>query len=186
VSLSALLTFSGPKALPVTIAHEAWTLMSSASQTLFDGGLLDAQLQAAKANYDQGVATYRQTVLTAFQQVEDELATVRLYAQELKPLGVAVKEAHEAIGFYMNQYRVGTVAFTAVVTAQSTLLTNIKQELTARQNLFVAAVTLIGALGSGWDASTLPAIDYLSAIKEPPLPVPVSALPATVTDPNAQ
>jgi len=186
VSLTAVLNFAAPKPWPVTLAYEAWTLTAAGSQTLFDGGLLDAQLQAAKANYVQGVANYRQTVLTAFQQVEDDLAAVRLLSQELKPLGVAVKEAHDAVGFYLNQYRVGTVAFTSVVTAQGTLLTTIESELTARQNLFVATVNLISALGGGWDASTLPPIDRLSAIKEPPLPVPVSALPATFTAPNAQ
>ena len=148
--------------------------------------MLDAQLQAAKANYVQGVANYRQTVLTAFQQVEDDLAAIRLLSQEVSQLDQAVKEAREAVGFYLNQYRVGTVAFTSVVTAQSTLLTNIESELTARQNLFVATVNLIGALGGGWDATKLPAIDELSQIKEPPAPVPVSALPATFAATSAQ
>jgi len=186
VNLSAALSFAAPKPWPVTLAHEAWTLMGGATQTLFDGGLLDAQLQAAKASYTQGVANYRQTVLTAFQQVEDQLAAIRLLSQELKRLDQAVKEAHDAVGFYFNQYRVGTVAFTSVVTAQATLLSTIESELAARQNLFIATVNLIGALGGGWDASTLPPIEELSAIKEPPLPVPVSALPATFTAPNAQ
>jgi len=186
VDLAAVLSFASPKPWPVTIAHEAWSLIGSATQTLYDGGLLDAQLQAAKANYVQGVANYRQTVLTAFQQVEDDLAAIRLLSQEVSQLDQAVKEAREAVGFYLNQYRVGTVAFTSVVTAQSTLLTNIESELTARQNLFVATVNLIGALGGGWDATKLPAIDELSQIKEPPAPVPVSALPATFAATSAQ
>jgi outer membrane protein TolC len=127
----------------------------------------------------QGVANYRQTVLTAFQQVEDQLAAIRVLSQQLKPLGRAVTEARDAVSFYLNQYRVGTVAFTSVVTAQGTLLSSIDAELTARQSLFVATVNLIGALGGGWDASTLPRIEELAAIREPPLPVPLSALPAT-------
>jgi outer membrane protein TolC len=144
---------------------------------LFDGGLLDAQRKAAEASYRQAVATYRQTVLTAFQQVEDDLASIRALSAQVKRLDKAVAEAREAVDVYFNQYRVGTVAFTSVVTAQATLLSGIESALTARQNLFIATVNLIGALGGGWDASRLPAIDALSAI-EPPLPVPASALPA--------
>ena len=181
ISLSGALTFIGPQPWPVIAANEAWSLIGGATQTMFDGGLLDAQLQAAKASYEQGVATYRQTVLTAFQQVEDQLAAIRILAQEAEKYREAVKEAREAVGFYLNQYRVGTVAFTAVSTAQATLLSNEESALTARQNLFVASVSLIQALGGGWDAASLPALDDLSVIKAPPLPVPISALPATVT-----
>jgi NodT family efflux transporter outer membrane factor (OMF) lipoprotein len=181
ISLTGALTFIGPQPWPVIAANEAWSLIGGATQTMFDGGLLDAQLQAAKAGYEQGVANYRQTVLTAFQQVEDQLAAIRILAQEAEKYREAVKEAREAVGFYLNQYRVGTVAFTAVSTAQATLLSNEESALTARQNLFVASVSLIQALGGGWDAASLPALDDLSAIKAPPLPVPISALPATVT-----
>jgi NodT family efflux transporter outer membrane factor (OMF) lipoprotein len=181
ISLSGALTFIGPQPWPVIAANEAWSLIGGATQTMFDGGLLDAQLQASKANYEQGVATYRQTVLTAFQQVEDQLAAIRFLAQELKKYNEAVKEARDAVNFYLNQYRVGTVAFTSVVTAQATLLSNEESTLIARQNLFVASVSLIQALGGGWDAASLPPIDDLSAIKAPPLPVPISALPATAT-----
>ncbi|MFY9628925.1 MAG: efflux transporter outer membrane subunit [Methylocystis sp.] len=181
ISLSGALSFVGPRPWPVSAATEAWSLIGSATQIMYDGGLLDAQLQAAKASYVQGVANYRQTVLTAFQQVEDQLAAVRILSAELIKLNAAVKEAHEAVTFYLNQYRVGTVAFTSVVTAQATLLTNIESAITARQSLFVASVNLISALGGGWDASSLPAIDGLTVVDTPPLPVPVSALPATFT-----
>lgn len=179
VSLSPALSFAAAKPWPVTAAHEAWSLAGSATQILFDGGLLDAQHKAAEASYRQAVATYRQTVLTAFQQVEDDVAAIRALSAQVKRLDRAVVEAREAVDVYFNQYRVGTVAFTSVVTAQATLLSSIESALTARQNLFVATVNLIGALGGGWDASRLPAIDALSAI-EPPLPVPASALPAAL------
>ncbi len=181
ISLSGLLSFAGPKPWPVSLAHEAWSLMGGATQSVFEGGLLNAQLDVAKANYAQALAAYRQTVLTAFQQVEDQLAAVRIISSELTRLNTAVKESREAVGFYFNQYRVGTVAFTSVVTAQGTLLNSIEAEITARQNLFVATATLIGALGGGWEAGRLPAIDDLSTIKLPPLLVPISALPATFT-----
>ena len=181
ISLTGALTFIGPQPWPVIAANEAWSIIGGATQTMYDGGLLDAQLQAAKASYQQGVANYRQTVLTAFQQVEDQLAAIRILALEAERYREAVKEARDAVGFYLNQYRVGTVAFTSVVTAQATLLSNEQSALTARQNLFVASVSLIQSLGGGWGAASLPAIDDLSAIKAPPLPDPISALPATVT-----
>ncbi len=181
ISLTGALTFIGPQPWPVIAANEAWSLIGGATQPMYEGGLLDAQLQVAKANYEQGVANYRQTVLTAFQQVEDQLAAIRILAREAERYREAVKEARDAVEFYLNQYRVGTVAFTSVVTAQATLLSNEQSTLTARQNLFVASVSLIQALGGCWDAASLPEIDDLSAIKAPPLPVPISALPATVT-----
>ncbi|MGA8170495.1 MAG: efflux transporter outer membrane subunit [Methylocystis sp.] len=181
ISLTGALTFVGPQPWPVIAANEAWSLIGGATQPIFEGGLLDAQLQAAKAGYEQGVANYRQTVLTAFQQVEDQLAAIRILAKEVKKYNEAVKEAREAVGFYLNQYRVGTVDFTSVVTAQGTLLSNEQSALTARQNLFVASVSLVQALGGGWQQADLPALDNLTTIKEPPLPVPISALPATFT-----
>ena len=186
ISLTGALTFIGPQPWPVIAANEAWSLIGGATQPMYEGGLLDAQLQVAKANYDQGVATYRQTVLTAFQQVEDQLAAIRILAREAEKYREAVKEARDAVAFYFNQYRVGTVAFTSVVTAQATLLSNEESALTARQNLFVASVSLIQSLGGGWDAASLPAIDDLSAIKALPLPAPISALPATVTSTSSE
>ncbi|ATQ67897.1 MULTISPECIES: TolC family protein [Methylosinus] len=169
---------------PVTLAHEAWSLVGGATQTLYAGGLLDAQLRASEANYRQGLADYRQTVLAAFQEVEDELAAIRLLRQQVQRLDQAVEEARQAVTIYLNQYRVGTFSFTSVVTAEQRLLANFQADLAARQSLFVATVTLIGALGGGWDASTLPAIDELAEIAAPPAPVPVSALSAAVEAAN--
>ncbi|WP_312030552.1 efflux transporter outer membrane subunit [Methylosinus sp. H3A] len=186
VTLSPALSFAATKPWPVTAAHEAWSLLGSATQTIFDGGLLDAQHKAAEASYRQAVANYRQTVLTAFQQVEDDLAAIRLIAREVERLDRAVREAREAVDVYLNQYRVGTVSFTSVVTAQATLLSGIEASLTARQNLFIATVNLIGALGGGWAASHLPAIDSLTDIATPPPPVPASALSAALSAANAQ
>jgi len=186
VTLSPALSFAAPKPWPVTAAHEAWSLLGSATQTWFDGGLLDAQHKAAEASYRQAIANYRQTVLTAFQQVEDDLAAIRLIAREVDRLERAVREAREAVEVYLNQYRVGTVAFTSVVTAQATLLSDIEAALTARQNLFVATVNLIGALGGGWNGVRLPPIESLTDIATPPPPVPASALSAAVAATNAQ
>jgi NodT family efflux transporter outer membrane factor (OMF) lipoprotein len=185
IILSPGLSFAGINPWPVTAAQMGWTLVGGATQPLFDGGLLDAQHQAAKANYLQGVANYRQTVLVAFQQVEDQLAAIRQLSGQVRKLDRAVKEAHDAVGFYRNQYRAGTVPFTSVVTAQSNLLSNIRSAVTARQGLFVATATLIGALGGDWDASKLPSIEALVVAQRPPLPVPISAIPAALDSGSA-
>jgi NodT family efflux transporter outer membrane factor (OMF) lipoprotein len=181
VNLSAALSFAATQPWPIAVANEVWSLSGGAAQTLFDGGALDAQRESAMASYRQAVAAYRQTVLAAFSQVEDQLATVRQTTQQVARLDRAVDEAREAVSIYLNQYRVGTVVFTSVAKAQSTLLGNIRSAVSARQTLYVATVDLIGALGGGWDASRLPPIEELSAIAAPPSPVPASALAATVT-----
>jgi NodT family efflux transporter outer membrane factor (OMF) lipoprotein len=171
ISLSGMFGFAGGTPLPIAAASEAWTLVGSASQTVFDGGLLSAQLAAARASYQQYIANYRQTVLTAFQQVEDELAAVRITAKELVPQEAAVKNAGVAVQVYLNQYRAGTAAFTTVITAEETQLSDEVTALQTRQSLFIASVALIEALGGGWDATSLPELDGLAKVPTvtPPL-----------------
>ena len=156
ISLSAAFGFSGHIPLPFNVANEVWSLGAAAAQTVFDAGLRSAQVDAARAAYWQSVANYRQTVLSAFQQVEDELAAIRLLTRQLKVELEAVKWARKAVEVYLNQYREGTVPFTTVVVAQATLLADEQLALTVRQNLFIANVTLIESLGGFWDASMLP------------------------------
>lgn len=171
VSLSGLFGFAGATPLPISVAAEAWSLAGSATQTVFDGGLRRAELAAAQASYRQNVAVYRQTVLTAFQQVEDELAALRILAQELRKEEAAVKAARQAVQIYLNQYLAGTVAFTTVVTAEATQLAEEETALSVRQSLFIASVALIEALGGGWDKAFLPRLENLSAVPTitPPL-----------------
>ena len=171
ISLTGMFGFAGATPLPISVAAEAWSLAGSATQTIFDGGLRRAELDAARASYRQSVAVYRQTVLTAFQQVEDELAALRILAQQLKKEEAAVKAARQAVQIYLNQYRAGTVAFTAVVTAEAIQLANEEAALSVRQSLFIASVALIEALGGGWDSSLLPELENLSAVPTitPPL-----------------
>jgi outer membrane protein TolC len=95
-------------------------------------------------------------VLTAFQQVEDQLVAIRLLTRQLVIQQKAVKDAQEAVKVYLNQFQAGTAAFTTVVTAEITLLADEEAELTIRQDLFVASVALIEALGGGWDTTLLP------------------------------
>jgi NodT family efflux transporter outer membrane factor (OMF) lipoprotein len=163
ISLSAVLGFSGTNAFPFTAAHEIWSLGAAASEPLLDGGLHGAQVDAASATYKQSVANYRQTVLTAFGQIEDDLVALKVQSQQLGVQEQTLKAAREAVDVYLNQYRVGTVPFTTVVVAEATLLSAQESELTTRQNLFVASVNLIEALGGGWDASRLPDTQSLSS-----------------------
>ncbi len=156
VNLSGLYGFTGRGGLAITLANEIWSGAASVAQVVFDAGLRGAQVEAAVAAYEQSVAVYRQTVLTAFQQVEDQLAAVRILSRQQKIAEEAVKAAQEELDILLNQYRAGTVAFTAVVVAQGTLLASEQSALAVRQDRFLAAVALIQALGGGWTSALLP------------------------------
>ncbi len=190
VSLSSVIQFIGPIPLPFSAARSIGSIGATGTQTLFNGGLTSAQVDAARAAYWQSIATYRQTVLTAFQQVEDELAAIRILSRQLVLQQQAVRDAREAVRVNMNQYRAGTVDLTTVVTAENTLLTNEQNELTVRQNLFLASVALIEALGGGWDTTLVP--DQVQLEKEfslvpkleSPTPLAVELFPAIPTPSN--
>ena len=156
------LTLSGTYGFASTVVsglvkapNNFWSLGAGASLTLLDFGARSAQVRQARAAYDATVATYRQTVLMAFQQVEDQLATLRILEQQHEVQEETVKSANLAVQLTLNQYRAGTVAYTSVVTAQTTALGDAQTLLTIRQNRLVASVALIQALGGGWDAATL-------------------------------
>lgn len=169
VSLTGMFGYTGTGGLAVSLANELYSLGASATQTVFNGGLFSAEVEAAAATYDQSVATYRQTVLTAFQGVEDELAAIRILARQQKVADDAVKSAQEEVDVLLNQYQAGTVAFTAVVVADAMLLTDQEAALTVRQDRFLATVTLIEDLGGGWDTGLLPSSAEL-ATKNPLIP----------------
>ncbi len=156
------LTLSGSYgfASPVTAGllrapNNVWSVGAAASDALFDFGARRYQVAEARAAYDGTVATYRQTVLTAFQQVEDELAALRILESQYQVADQTVKDANLAVTLALNQYRAGIVAYTAVVTAQATALSDAQALLSLRQSRLVASVTLIQALGGGWDAHDL-------------------------------
>jgi outer membrane protein TolC len=113
----------------------------------------------AKAAWEESVATYRQTVLTAFQQVEDALNSLKVLEQEAEVQADAVRSAREAERLILNQYKAGTVAYTSVVTAQTAALTDEENALTILENRLVASVSLIQALGGGWSIAQMPAIE---------------------------
>jgi NodT family efflux transporter outer membrane factor (OMF) lipoprotein len=139
----------------VHASNNFWSVGGALNETLLDFGARPAQVRQARAAYDATVANYRQTVLTAFQQVEDELATLRILEQQVEVQEQTVKSADLSVQLTLNQYRAGTVAYTSVVTAQALALGDAQTLLTIRQNRLVASVALIQALGGGWEAASI-------------------------------
>jgi NodT family efflux transporter outer membrane factor (OMF) lipoprotein len=137
-------------------ADRVWSLGASASQTLFDAGSTSASVRAARAAYDEKVATYRATVLSALQGVEDYLSTLRILQAQSTTQAETVALAQRALDLTLNQYRAGTLAYTSVVTAQNTLLSARQTLVTLQQDRLVASVNLITALGGGWQSTALP------------------------------
>jgi NodT family efflux transporter outer membrane factor (OMF) lipoprotein len=139
----------------VRAPNNLWSFGGSATDTLLDFGARPAQVRQARAAYDATVANYRQTVLTAFQQVEDELATLRILERQVQVQEQTVKSANLAVQLTLNQYKAGTVAYTSVITAQTIAFGDAQTLLNIRQNRLSASVTLIEALGGGWSADSL-------------------------------
>nr|WP_082494243.1 efflux transporter outer membrane subunit [Methylobacterium sp. Leaf106] len=148
-------------------ANQVWSVAAAGSETLLDGGARTAAVQIARAAYDATVATYRQTVLTAFAEVENGLAGVRILARQQAAQEEAVASARRAVEITLNEYRAGTQNFTTVITAQALELNNEVTALQVRLNRFTTAVTLIRALGGGWDVRSLPTPDELKGDRLP-------------------
>jgi len=125
-------------------------------QTVFDAGRRRAQLETATAGYDATVANYRQTALTAFQEVEDNLSSLRILEQESAKQHEATGAAENSLQLSMNRYKGGLVTYLEVITAQSIALNNERTEVDLLRRRMDASVQLIKALGGGWDTSKLP------------------------------
>ena len=136
-----------------------WQFGASLAQTLFDGGKRQATVEQAMASYDGTVASYRQTVLTAFQEVEDELASLRILSQERGQQDAAVASAQTALARAEDRYKFGVDSYLNVITSQSTLLSNQRTAMNIRLQQMTASVLLIKALGGGWEASRLAVMD---------------------------
>lgn len=134
-----------------------WAVGPTLAQTFFDAGRRRAVSESALASYDEAVANYRQSVLTAFQQVEDQLSTLRILEQQSAAQHVAVEAANESLRLSMNRYRGGLVTYLDVVSAQTIALQDESGEVDIRRRRMDASVLLIKALGGGWDVSKLPA-----------------------------
>jgi NodT family efflux transporter outer membrane factor (OMF) lipoprotein len=135
--------------------NNVWSFGGTLADTVLDFGARSAAVRQARAAYDAAVANYRQAVLTAFQQVEDQLVALRILEQQYAVQDRTVKSANEAVRLTINEYKAGTVAYTSVVTAQATALADAQTLLTIRQSRLTASVALIQALGGGWEAASL-------------------------------
>lgn len=133
-----------------------WSVGPAISQVVFDGGLRRAQTEEARALYDSSIALYRQTVLTGFQEVEDNLAALRILQSEAQVQSEAVKSAQQTVTVVSNQYRAGVVNYLDVIVVQTAALNNERTAISLLGNRLNATVLLIKALGGGWQASDLP------------------------------
>lgn len=133
-----------------------WSIGPAISQTIFNGGLYKAQLHQYTAIYNSDLAGYRQTVLTAFQQVEDDLASTRLYSRQVQQQGAALHDAEHYLHLEQERYRIGIDPYINVITAQTTVLSEQETLAAIQINEMTSSVHLIEALGGGWDRSQLP------------------------------
>ena len=146
----------------ITAPNRFWSIGPSIAQTLFDGGALRAATDQARASYDAAVANYRQTVLTGFQEVEDNISSLRIYGQEMDKQREAVELSRRSVELTRNQYKAGVVAYLDVITVETTALSNERALVDLLNKQLSASVLLIKALGGGWDVSQLPDDDAVS------------------------
>jgi NodT family efflux transporter outer membrane factor (OMF) lipoprotein len=149
-----------------TAPNSVWSFGPSLAELVFNGGAREAQTEQARARYEQSVASYRQTVLTAFQQVEDQLATLRVLEQQAVVENRTVADARQSEELALNQYRAGTADFTTVITAQTARLNAENAALNVLTQRLAASINLIVALGGGWDNSRLPQPGFFYRLPE--------------------
>jgi NodT family efflux transporter outer membrane factor (OMF) lipoprotein len=137
-------------------SNAVWSIGPSLAETVFNGGARVAATEQARARYDQTVATYRQTVLTAFQQAEDQLAALRILQQQAAVEDTTVNDARRSEQLILNQYRAGITDFTAVITAQTTRFNAENAALSVLSQRLTASVQLVAALGGGWSDDRVP------------------------------
>jgi len=138
-----------------------WSLAGSAAELIFEGGARRAAVQEAEANYDQSVDNYRQAVLTAFQEVEDNLAALRILESEATTQDAAVAAAQHSLSLSETRYRGGVTNYLEVTTAQSAALADERTAVDILARRMAASVLLVKALGGGWNASQLPQVSQL-------------------------
>jgi len=141
--------------------NRLWSLGPALAQTLFDGGRRRAVTEQAEAGYDATVAGYRQVVLNAFQEVEDNLAALRILSDETNQQETAAKAANRLLGVSRTRYEGGVTTYLEVIIAQAAVLANEAKLVDIWQRRMVASVSLVKALGGGWDASQLPSAQDL-------------------------
>ena len=172
ISLSGLLGYSGnPFAASLGPSNPVWSFGASLAQPVFNGGLTGAQVEAARELYKSEVGIYRQTVLTAIQQVEDNLSGIRILSKEAKTWAEDVRISRQATQIALNEYQAGTQAYTTVVTAEQQQLLVEKSLLSTQAQIQTDAVNLVVALGGGWSQSKLPDALADAVAPEPPPPL---------------
>jgi NodT family efflux transporter outer membrane factor (OMF) lipoprotein len=149
----------------LSYASRSWSAGPALSQTVLDFGRRSAQLAGAQAAYDATVAAYRQTVLTAFQEVENDLASLRYLAEEALQQQEAVTAAQQSLSLENDRYKAGTDSYLNVITTQAIALNDQQIAIAILQRRMAAAVDLVKDLGGGWDASSLPTADDLRPAK---------------------
>jgi len=147
----------------LTWPSRIWSIGPSVTETVFDGGKRGALTAQARAAYDERVADYRKTVLAAFQNVEDELAALRLLDDELRRQTIAVTAARESVRLTVDRYKAGTESYLDVVTTQTTALADERTAVDILGRRMVASVLLVEALGGGWSAEDLPSRSAVAA-----------------------
>ncbi len=146
----------------LTLPSRFWTIGPQLAQTLFDAGKRTATLEQFQAAYDSTAANYRQTVLTAFQQVEDNLAALRVLESESTVLDQAVKSAERALTLSRAQYLGGITSYLQVITSQNIALADERTAVDLQTRRMTASVLLIQALGGGWNVASLPTVEEVS------------------------
>ena len=149
----------------IRASNSVWSFGPSLAQTLFNGGATVAQIRENRALYDSAVATYRQTVLTAFQQVEDDLATLDHLQTEYAQQAQAVADAEKSETLTLNQYKAGVADYASVLAAQTARLSSQITALNVQSQRLVASADLVDAIGGGWDSAQLRAHD--DGVSEP-------------------
>ncbi len=157
ITLSAVVGLESSSAASwFTWPSRFWSVGPALAETLFDAGLRHATVQQFEGTYNQTVANYRQAVLTGFQQVEDNLATLRLLSTEIQQQDNAVKSAERNLTVATDRYKLGIDPYLNVITAQTLLLSAKETSVNLRNQQITSSVQLIEALGGGWDKSQLP------------------------------
>ncbi len=159
LSLSAAAGFAGTSPLNwLTWPSRLWAVGPTLTQTLFDHGLRQGNSEIARANYEATVAAYRQSALTAFQEVEDNLAILRELETEAKQQRQATESAEQSLALFQTRYEGGVDTYLQVITWQTAALQNERNDIDLMRRRLEADVLLIKALGGGWDASKLPSV----------------------------
>jgi outer membrane protein TolC len=157
VSLSAAAGLEGSSILSwLAWPSRLWAVGPTLTQTLFDAGRRHATSDAATAAYDAMVATYREAILAAFQQVEDNLAAARILEQEARQQKEAVDSAQQSLQIFTNRYTGGVDTYLQVITAQTIALSNERNDVDILRRRMDASVLLVKALGGGWNVANLP------------------------------